>query len=356
VVLRSGGWIRFAAFAAALFVGANGTLAEPARAQEAPSAPAFEKGTSETGGPWLKWSAPPECPTRGELVEQIQAALGRPIAEGSELSVVIVVEPTEGGFLAHVGITEGGETSGRSVSFANCEEAAKFSALAVALALGSPEAPSTPAPEPTREAASAPGTTPGVQGATSPRPVAPVGAEIPRPDHEASEQVWFVGAMAEISSGLLPKEAFGVVLMAGRTFERVRVDARVNFIPSSVYELGSGENPVAMNWVGGALGACRETRLGPLRIGPCLRMQVGGLHGEEESPPASRPPHGGTGFYFGLTANLEAYLEIGARIHLFGAIGGAVPLVADRFILSDGGVVHSPNAGGAAALGLLYFF
>jgi len=83
---------------------------------------------------------------------------------------------------------------------------------------------------------------------------------------------------------------------------------------------------------------------------------LGGLSGREEAAEAGRPRHEGTGFFLGMLAGLEGQLALGKLMHAFGSASASFPLVADKFVLSDGTLVYRPGLGFQASLGLLFFF
>lgn len=343
--MRSGKRGRVVVVAALWTTGTSTTLAQPdehaleERQEEelAPPVPDI---------PWIAWDAPPEC-SRRELEEQIQRALGRPIDAGSEISVAIRIETAEDEVLAHVSISEEGETNERTVSLPTCEEATRFAALAIALALG-PSDPSRPSEE-------LPGETPASNDRTpilTPEEPTP----LDRPERrDFARDGWFLGALATGTTALLPKGSVGLTVVAGRAFGDAVFDLRLTYMPGETYQLAAAQNPVRMMWLGGALGGCYFFRTGLFRGGPCARAQVGGVNAEER-PANDEPPRGGTGLYVGLLGGLEAHFEVAPRVHLLAAVSAALPLHADPFVLTDGSVVHRTPFGIDGSLGLVYFF
>jgi len=358
-----------------------------------PAAPAAQDAGAEDPLQWLTWNVPAACPDGRELARRIEAIIGRQV--GAELGFFVVASVTEAdtGFQLKLSITHDSEVGVREVAFPNCGEAVDFVSIAVALAIepGRKSIPSEdllqpaeltptiapvegsgresalssePLAEPLAASTSLPNEAhPSAQPAVAPIPPkkaspsasssAPPRAQPGRPQRPTP---WFVRGGLNFSTGLLPQPALGPTVGGGKMFGPWALWADITFLPGGTYEFEQAFSPVRMRWLGGTLGACRFAHLSSLSGGPCLRVMLGGLSGREEAAEAGRPRHEGTGFFLGMLAGLEGQLALGKLMHAFGSASASFPLVADKFVLSDGTLVYRPGLGFQASLGLLFFF
>lgn len=294
------------------------------------------------------------CADEGELVFQVERALGRPLAEVSSARFVVHVQAAQAGFRAEleVGADAAAQPRGfRTLGASTCDALTQQVALAIALALGehaaepvepAPAEPSGPPSSPTNEEAAI------AEATSEPEP----DAETSGPELAAS--AWLIG-----DSGTLPAMAWGLGAGAGLGWPGLELRFLGTLLPERKGSVDPGDprSPGAeIGLLAGGVLACLPLALNQsaLELSACAGAELGALSG------------GGTGVstpYHQRTLWAAARFDAAARwmlphtaFALEALVTAAAPLSRDEFVLRDIGRVHRPESVlGRAALGLCLF-
>src|SRR5690606_1193802 len=183
---------------------------------------------------WLDWQAPPECPMASDIERRVSQWLGGPVPNDSDMAVRTALIWNGERWDVTVEIAFGDERGTRQVGVQDCQEAADFVAVAVALALDPSLAGemNQGAPEPAPEASERDSTpealaTPSAVPARSPTPRARSERTQPPRGVASNAQRPFrphASITAEGGEGVLPDPALGLSPSVVAAFGRLAIN------------------------------------------------------------------------------------------------------------------------------------
>ncbi|HEY6724513.1 MAG TPA: hypothetical protein VI197_10785 [Polyangiaceae bacterium] len=306
---------------------------------------------------WLEWQAPPECPTASDIERRVSQWLGGPVPTDTDMAVRTALIWNGERWEVTVEIAFGGQKGTRQVTVRDCQEAADFVAIAVALALDPslaegedaavPDAPEQDRPldapeRPNLAPAPMPGEAPRAR-APAARSAAPGGQSRFRPHLSVS---------VEGAAGTLPDPALGVGIAAGGDVGRLTFSLGARWFPPNSTTPEQAAAPIDFSLLGARAGAA-YLFLGPaVRIGPSLAVDAGAIRAQQ-----LRSPGGGVVEpWVSLAAGAVGLARLGDYVSVFSELELEVPITRPSFVLSDESVVHRVDFGARAALGLRFFF
>lgn len=314
---------------------------------------------------WLDWHAPPECPTAGDIERRVSEWLGGPVPTETEMAVRTALVWNGERWEVTVEISFGAQKGTRQVGVRDCQEAADFVAVAVALALdpsladGSeiavpgasqdgPKRGSTP-DEPERASASPAAPSEGHAGT-------PQRAPPPRSRSAATDGTPpfrpHVSVSAEAAVGTLPDPALGLDIAAGGDVGRLSLSLGARWLPPNTTAPTQAAAPIDFSLFGArAHGA--YLLLGPeARVGPSLAVDAGAIRAKQLRSDAGTVVEP----WVSLGIGGLGLVRLVEYVSIFGEFELEFPLTRPNFVLSDGSVVHQVDLGVRAALGLRFFF
>ncbi len=271
----------------------------------------------------LVYDAPDECPTVRDLAARIAVRVPVTVVweiAASRARVEARIAEQEGAIVGRLLVDQGGSTTEREVVGDTCEEVVSALALIAAVSLDVPElksdAPAAPVSIP-RET-SAPVAPPRVVGSSTPAPA-------PEPPRASVD----VLAGAGIKTAVAPDTVVGF-------HSRVRlvaVDPPVRAVAIGFTTVESDSFPTRagtarFHLFAGELRACPWLwSPGPLQIGPCAVLELGGLRGTGH---ATDRPTSQTSWWVSPGLNLDWRARLGPLVFAASA-GPGFPVVRDRF-------------------------
>ncbi len=328
---------------------ASGVSAETADSHGTASAP-------ET--PWLRWSAPPECPDASQIEARLTEWLGAPLAPKKALSVRGVADWTGEAWEVKVDLDYGTHSGQRRVLVDTCAEAADFVALTVALAVEPglrPEALGDSAALEEREERSA---EEGPEAAPSERAseAIAVGTTSTPRDQDAdgsrrrkeapaafdalagASLVWLVGP--------LPDPRWGGAVDVGLSVRAFRFELGALLVPRAEHAIPAAENDADFGLLAGRAHLGYGFGSGRWQFGPYLEAQVGALQVEEQvDAAASRTGHRASELWVSALLGGEANLALTSWLSSHLGAGAVLPVIRPRFELAQGALVHRPTFG-----------
>ncbi len=299
--------------------------------------------TAPLGEVELDWLAPPECPTRSQVLEDARGLVTseHPARPSERLTVRAVVE-----LLAdnrwRLRLSVG--ASRRQVEATSCAELGRATALFLALLVDPlrreapeslPPPPPSPAPSRAKRAPSAP------RPRRTPVPAGPTQA--------AQAARWGLGAGATFDYGTMPRPVLLGMLSASVALDRFELHAHGGVGGQQTRRLGTGGGAKLVPGLA-LLEACYTVVGGSaLRLAPCVGVELGVVGARAFGlVPAKR----GAWPWFGLDASLALTLVLGRHFELRTTAGANYPAYRPTFHV-DGVAVHEPGPAlrlGAAGL------
>lgn len=261
-----------------------------------------------------------ECAERGDIAEQVDALLGRPVAAVEGLSFDVDIAELPGGrWRLRLATTATGEgtTRSREIEGRGCAELADAAAVAIAMSIQSSDAP-----ERSRVAAPRVPDEPGALPATT---VGPGVAETPR----GLEVPLVLAALGD--AGALPTFGLGLALGASLAWHRVRLigEAALLFSPEVRVADGSGGR---FRLFTGTVLACLDHHLWRSGLLGCAGVEAGVFQGEGlgvSRPRLQNVPWEAARLELGLTRRLNAAVSLVLRA------GVAVPWARPTFTINN---------------------
>lgn len=283
----------------------------------------------------LTWQAPPECPQREAVLEQVYTMLGASSSKLTPLGATGVIERRSAGFELRLAIEEGrgGE---RRVFAQRCDELGGVAAVALVLLLTSSGVESKKTE---------------IEGSERPPQKPPSLAKPPQPstDTETAPVVaaapprerlrWLVDApLFALGIGPLPKPYPALGLGFG--VERGPLSLRVVGQWGVAQELpaGTGGYGVEVRRASAGIWGCAELMRRPLSVSPCLQASLTHIYGTGYGPSLRAASEGETSAAVGVGA-LSRW-RIHDRVALL--VGGSAQAELSRpvLLLKPLGVVH----------------
>jgi hypothetical protein len=274
----------------------------------------------------LEWTAPEDCPTRSEMLDQIVQTVGETThVEGTVHASALVLKDAASAWRGEVELSALGQSTLRRVEGDSCRAVSDALALIVALAVNPDAEPLAP---PLRPMA------PPAEPASPAEPARR--AELPLPDARR----FAVGASLVFDAGMLPASAYGGAAIVGWTppgMPRVSLRAVAAF-------LGAVDGTLATSPAQGGhfslvyAGAqgCYALLDGAFELGPC-----GGVGGQWviASGYGSSRPSNAIGESVVLSLGARAGLRLSSRFTLSVGAEGLVPFGRRPFVIDNGGTV-----------------
>ncbi|HEU5075071.1 MAG TPA: hypothetical protein VFU02_12865 [Polyangiaceae bacterium] len=310
---------------------------------------------------WLDWSPPPECPSAADIERRVVEWLGGPFPTGTDIVVRTELAWNGARWEVTVEVAFGDQSGTRRISVRDCQEAADFVAVAVALAVDpsvaekvDPRRPDAADAEPARESAvsdsasrAAPEAQPASERAEEPHatravPRAAVPARSPVRPH--------LSVSAEGATGVLPGPALGLGVAAGGDIGRLVVSLGGHWLPPASTTPEQALAPIDFSLLSGSLRAA-YLFLGPkARVGPSVGLEAGAIQAKQlhsENPRVIEP-------WVALASGMLGLVQLTKYLSVFGELALEFPMTRPTFVLSDASVVHRVGVGGRAALGLRF--
>lgn len=260
-----------------------------------------------------------DCAVRGEITEQVDVLLGRPVAtvEGLNFDVEIAEHPGGRWRLRLTTIARaGGTTRSREIDGRGCAELADAAAVAIAMSIQSNEGRERPAAEAPRATAEADEG----QATAAPAPAEPPpGLEVPLT----------LAALGD--AGALPTVGLGLGLGASVVWPRFRLigEAALLFSPEVRVADGSGGR---FRLFTGAVLACLDHRWARSGLLGCAGVEAGVFQGEGlgvSRPRLQNVPWEAARLELGLTRRLNAGVSLVLRA------GVAIPWARPTFTINN---------------------
>lgn len=305
---------------------------------------------AESGPTWLEWSAPPECPTAGDIERHAQELFGGPLPPDRRLAVATDLRWDGGRWEIAVDVALDGLRGERQVTVDSCSQAADFVAVAVVLAVDpnsserlSSEANTNSAPaRPDREPVE-----------PQPQVEAPLQSvvedELRRPRKRAQggpRVAPHLSLLLDGAVGVLPDARLGGALWVGADVGRITISAVGEWYPAAEANVEHAETPIDFGLMAGRINVAYWF-LGPrARVGPSLSLHAGVMESAQaDSGYAVEEP------WVALGVGPQGVVLLGGPVSLLVEGELNVPLVMPTFVLDDGTEVHRPQIGGRIALG-----
>jgi hypothetical protein len=310
----------------------------------------------------VEWTAPAGCPTREEIVAEVDRLLGGRPHAGKRMAVRAEARVEEPGWVLEMVIRDDSGSGERRVAGATCGEVGNAAALIIALAFdpkaveatmaagdaGAPQPlpePPPPLPQPLPPPPPRPPPPP------SPLPPPPPPSFVPWTPPPEREPLWLsLGAVAGVDLGSLPAPAFALGASLGLRWHPIAAQARFRYLFSAdeteatrpgtggSFELWSVTPRFCLTpWRSGGAG---KRHLGDLALDGCVEVDLGQMRGEGFGV---RNPGEGSALWIAPAAAVDLELTLlswlGARVDL--SLG--VPVLRPRFVLDAVGVVHTAS-------------
>ncbi len=279
----------------------------------------------------LDYEAPPGCPTRGAVFDEVRRLRGALTAgeEDADVRAKVRVSANGPGWSAVVETFSRGGSGRRTLEADTCQHATAALAVVLCLALANPSAPPAPSPEPV----AAPVTV----------PAAPV---------EPPRVTAFIEALGGARFGLLPSVMPLAQLGGGVQWRWLRVEARLGLSTPSTIE-GTAASADVESWFNAALGGCAAVVDAAARLELCVGLESALVSARGRGIATSAQ---GSALWLAAVGGvaLRSQLWRGLGVVLDTAIGGA--LARPRFFINGAAgeqtVYESPVLTGRLGLGL----
>jgi hypothetical protein len=287
----------------------------------------------------LRWEGA-DCPDRGQVLFELERALGKPLPSAGELTFHVVVQSSDAGVRARMRVESpgaAGAVSERVLVAASCAELTETLAVAISLAIGRSQSDTEPSlavaaqPEARGDAGPAAG-------------VDEVGSE-GRSAAERSGLRASAVALLVADVGSLPQAALGAGLGVELGWARLRVQlGAAMFYPQRARWSGGSDAGADLGLTLGTARACTPA-LGsgsqPFSFPLCLGVEAGRMEGDGYGVTRARSRE-----VFWIAPRAEAGLswtQPGTPVRLETSLGVVLPLNRDRFIFDGMGTLHQPK-------------
>jgi hypothetical protein len=277
----------------------------------------------------LQWSAPPECPTGDQVLDDARTLAAHRDVNGSRspVTVAAVVERLAEGRWA---LTLAIGAAQRRLEASSCAQLARAGALFVALVMDPSHGDS-------------PGETGADAGPSPPPPPAPAPATAPA----RREVLVLVAAGVMLESGTLPRAEPLGALDVGIRYRRMEVSLRGAAGPAQDKTIAGGVG-ARLRPLSAMLAPCYAPLVtGRLRLGPCVWGEVGSMHAEGIG---LSQPRTADATWVSVGGELAAWLGLGANFEARLGAGVLVPVVRPNFELIEVGSVFEPGVGVRASI------
>ncbi len=312
----------------------------------------------------ITWSAPPECPTTGDLRDEIDGLAVDPHARSSLRVVADVTHEPGPRYLLHLALTGGdGVVHERAMQGDTCREVFDAAAVVIAIAIHADveaskaaEVSSTIDAPPTSDPS--PPILPLATTPSSTSPEHPLMARAPwTPDRSSSavrrpDAVWQLGALAGAELAALPAPTPGFGLAAALDYKRNVVELRfLGFIPqtASLQALPSVGGDLSL--YAGSVRYCRSFFDGVVDVTPCAGIEAGAI---TVSSVGLAKAGSGLGPWLSPEISLRGSLRPMRSLAVTLEVAGMAPIFRPHFVITGGGEVFQPPSITGRALGGLH--
>jgi hypothetical protein len=287
----------------------------------------------------LRWEGA-DCPDRGQLLFELERALGKPLPSAGELTFHVVVESSEGRVRARMRVESSAAAaavSERVLAAASCAELTETLAVAISLAIGRSQSDT----EPSLAVAVQPEARGGAMPAAGVGEVGPEGRSAAERSGPRASAV----ALLVADVGSLPHAALGAGLAVELGWARIRVQlGAAMFYPQRARWSGGSDVGANLALTLATARACTPG-LGsgsqPFAIPLCLGMEAGQMEGDGYGVTGARSRE-----ILWIAPRAEAGLSWtppGTPMRLETNLGVVMPLNRDRFIFDGMGTLHQPS-------------
>lgn len=299
----------------------------------------------------FRWDAPDGCPDEASVIAELEALLGKPLAEqrGQRLTAIARVrqEPGGGWDLRLWTVGEAG-TLHRSIKNDRCDMLARAGVLIAAMAIDplalermsdgaevaavAAEATPVPASEPPPIPASEP-------------PPAPTPSPPPPAPRRLRGALRLAGGLAYAD---LPGAGATLRLTPSLVWPRVRLELEAAYMP--VHRARFDNRPdvgVDLQLAAAAIRGCPVFRRGIVEIPICAGLELGAMYGRGVGLPLADD---GRLLWAALHLMPALLLVPHRRVAVFFAVEGALALARPRFVIEDVGAIYRASPGAVRGL------
>lgn len=273
----------------------------------------------------LRYSAPSGCPARDVIEAAVRSRAPKVrLAATARRVFAITIEAAPGGYRGALVVDD---VADKALSAERCDDLATALALVTALAI-----------DPSRAMSSSP--------ALEPAPLGPeAGARVgPLPP---SRFDLVAGGLVE--GGVAPSAAYGAAIEARASRGPWQASAAVLAAQRSSTQMADSiAATTRFTWLAARVGGCAR-HLGLLELAACVDVEIGGVRARGEDIVNERAL---TRLWLATGIHGNAVVPLGARSFVQLQLGGAAPLVRDRYIFAPDVAIHeTPNLTGWVSLG-----
>lgn len=300
--------------------------------------------SAQEGGAPLTYVAPATCPTRAELVEEIERILARPwSALPGDVGIAVQLEQVDGSFVLTIVLAEGE----RRLSDGACRPLVLAAALIVALAID-PDTAVRTATTPPIPPSIAPAIVPSAPSREAPR--RELGAPYDTRPAATGPPLLGIGAGVVLDVGLLPEPSFGAAIEGIVRLDSFDLRLRATYLAPSTAQRLDGIGAEVSAFAVDVHGCVRP--IADPALGICGGVHAGALMGIATGP-VTRPESGQTpGAWVAVGAGLWLPWSPWDALDIELSIEGLLSLLRPRFDIDGVGTVFAPFSAGAR-LGLL---
>lgn len=294
----------------------------------------------------LRWRAPSECPSEGEVTAAVTRLLGRPLDHLTPARQAVARIRHEGRrWRLRVTVTTGATRRHRALSGETCAEVSDAAALVLALAID-PDAvarapvPVEPPPAPPSTAVETAPPTPAP--APSPAPAAVSTVSSPgAPPRVAPALRGFARLEALGDLGAQPSLTWGATLVLGLSVRAFRAELSATYFGPQRASARPGDASQGGDFslAAGAVRGCLGAPLGPVDLGGCAGVELGVQSGAAFG--VSRPARGDA-LWLALPVVATLRRSISRRFGVHVEAGASIPLLRRQFAIEGVGAVFRP--------------
>ncbi len=296
-------------------------------------------GAALASSEWFRWQAPPQCPTRSQVLRRLEDLLPAETMERSRFSNLQGrVRPNGNLWTLTVELVEDGQAYVRRLEAASCEDLSEAAALAIALMLGEPGEANE-----AEDWAPAPGTLSVAPPAEPQR-----SASSANDNRVDSNGRWGAAAMALglMDPGSLPTAAFGFGAELRARHRKLAVGAFGTWLPGATLQVRP-EQSVEFGLYTAGLRLCYPA-ISPLST--CMALEAGQISATRLEGVARAPA---VDLWLAPVASLELSAARWGRVILMLQGSIFLPLRRERYVINQQEIVHQSSPVGARlALGL----
>ena len=299
----------------------------------------------------LAWNAPPECPTRDEVLAEVDRVLaGSREARVPAAANVDVATTVNGRWSAVLRINSRDGQGERRFEADTCMEIASATALILAVTVENGAPPPAPAIAHEEEAA-----------AVSERRAMPEAARSIAPARASQVVAAVAGLVDDGTMPGAPATGMEIALGGSLAFSKghLRALAGLAFYPTEATAAGSAGESAKVSLMAVSARACALIPWGRFEWGPCLGGEIASMNASGAGPAQTFQPASAHRVWGAATGGVHAAWNYSRLVAVFARAEGVFSLARTRFVLTpDNSVVHEPaRVAGRAAVGIeLRFF